>query len=64
MAEKKRASVPTEKFIMVDECMELLGVSQSKAYKVMAELNKELKSKGKIVISGRVSRKYFMERYC
>ena len=58
---KKQA--PTDKFIMVDECMELLEVSQSKAYAVMRELNKELRAKGKITIAGKVSRKYFMERY-
>ena len=52
------------KFMRVDEVMELLGVSQSKAYKIMRQLNKELQAKGKITTSGRVSRSYLIERTC
>jgi hypothetical protein len=49
-------------FLRVGEVAELLDVSISHAYKVMRELNEELKKKGKIVIAGRISRKYFEER--
>jgi Mn-dependent DtxR family transcriptional regulator len=53
------------KFVRVDEVAELLDVSQSHAYKIMRELNTELKRKGKITNAGRVSRRYLEERlYC
>ena len=50
-------------FIQVDEVCELLGVSRSKAYQLIRQLNKELAQKGRLTISGKVIRKYFMERF-
>lgn len=44
-------------FIRADEIAEELGVSKAYAYKLMQMLNDELKSKGYMTISGRVSRK-------
>lgn len=53
------------KYMRAPEVAALLDISVSKAYKIMQELNKELKAKGKITVSGRVSRRYIMERlYC
>lgn len=49
-------------FMRVDEVAKVLDVSESYAYKIMKQLNKELAEKNKIVISGRVNRKYFYER--
>lgn len=46
----------------VEEVAEILDVSTSYAYKVIRELNEELKRKGFITISGRVNREYFNER--
>jgi predicted DNA-binding transcriptional regulator AlpA len=49
----------------VDEVAELMGISESCAYKIMRKLNKELEQQGKITTAGRVSRKYLLERvYC
>ena len=48
----------------VDEVAQELGVSKSYAYKIVQRLNAELKEKGMLTISGRVNRKYFMERTC
>ena len=42
---------------------EVLGVSESKSYGIVRDLNKELADKGYMVIPGRVSRKYFEERF-
>lgn len=42
--------------------MEMLDIKQTKAYALIRKLNKELEAQGKIVVSGRVSRKYFDER--
>ena len=49
-------------FMRVDEVAKVLDVSGSYAYKIMKQLNKELAEKNKIVVSGRVNRKYFYER--
>ena len=49
-------------FMRVDEVASVLGVSESYAYKIMKQLNNELAEQGKIVVSGRVNRKYFYER--
>ena len=49
-------------FMRVIEVAKVLDVSESYAYKIMKQLNKELAKKNKIVVSGRVNRKYFYER--
>lgn len=41
----------------------ILGISSSSAYRVIRSLNKELQSKGYIVIRGKVSKKYFDEKF-
>ena len=46
-----------------DEVADELGVSVSFAYKMIRDMNKELKKKGCYVISGRVDRKYFHEKF-
>ncbi|MCI9025849.1 MAG: DNA-binding protein [Dorea sp.] len=49
-------------FIGAKEVAEILGVSESKAYSVIRDLNKELKEKNFITVQGRVSRVFFQER--
>ena len=51
-------------YMNVDEVMEFLGISKSKAYNIMRELNVELKEKGYVVIPGRINKTYFMEKCC
>ncbi len=51
-------------FLRVDDVAKELGISKSYAYKIVRKLNAELKEKGYLTISGRVSRKYFMEKFC
>ena len=50
------------KFIRVGEVAKELDVSTSYAYKLIRQLNNELKAKGFVVIAGRVNRQYFNER--
>ena len=50
-------------YITADEVAELLGVSRGYAYKVIRGLNDELKAKGFRVISGKVPRKFFQEKF-
>ncbi|MCX7773052.1 MAG: transcriptional regulator [Clostridia bacterium] len=53
------------KFVRVDEVAKLLDISKSHAYKIIRQLNEELKKEGKITNAGRVSRRYLEERlYC
>ena len=51
-------------FMKVHDVAKELGISKSYAYKIMQKLNDELKEKGFLTISGRVNRKYFMEKFC
>ena len=53
----------TNTFMTVVDVMEYLEVSESKAYRIIRLLNKELKEKRYIVIPGRISRQYFNERF-
>ncbi|ADU27229.1 transcriptional regulator [Ethanoligenens harbinense] len=48
----------------VGEVAEELGVSKSYAYKIVHQLNDELKRMGYLTVSGRVSRQYFVEKLC
>ena len=51
-------------FMKVEDVAKELGISISHSYKIMQQLNKELKAKGYMTIAGRVNRKYFMEKFC
>lgn len=51
-------------FMRVDDVARELGISKSYAYKIVQKLNAELREKGYLTISGRVNRRYFMEKLC
>ena len=53
----------SNQFMSVDEVANMLQVSKSLAYKLVQKLNDELKEKGYLTVSGRVSRKYLEERF-
>ena len=50
-------------FMRVEEIAEALEVSKPYAYKLIRQLNEELKKKGCITIAGRIDRKYFYEKF-
>ena len=50
-------------FIKAEEIARELDVSKAYAYKLLRKLNDELKQSGFITISGRVSRRYFEEKF-
>lgn len=56
-------NTPEKTFLGVDEVKALLGVASTKAYAVIKQLNNELQQKGYITISGKVSSKYFFEKF-
>lgn len=48
-----------------EDVQALLGISSSKAYKIIRELNDELKAKGFLVVYGKTPKKWFNEKfYC
>ena len=49
-------------FMRAEEVARELEVSKSYAYKLIQQLNAELRKKGYITIAGRVNRQYFRER--
>lgn len=52
-------------YYTVKEVQALLGISSSKSYQIIRQLNNELKAKGFIIVSGRTPKKYFNEKfYC
>ena len=55
-----RKGVFMTNYVKAKEIVELMGVSEGKAYKIIRQLNDELKAAG--YLTGRVSRKYFEER--
>ena len=52
-----------ELFVKAEEVASELGISKPYAYKLVREMNEELKEKGFITIPGRVSRRYFEEKF-
>ncbi|HZJ78753.1 MAG TPA: DNA-binding protein [Clostridia bacterium] len=53
----------TTMFMRVEEVAEEMGVSVPYAYKLIRQLNKELKTTGCITIAGRIDRKFFREKF-
>lgn len=50
-------------YVDVKEVSQLLGVSQSKAYQIIKQLNDDLKKDGYLTIAGKVSRAYFYKKW-
>lgn len=50
-------------YITAEEVAQILGVSKGYAYRVIRILNAELSQKGFHVIAGKVSTKYFEEKF-
>lgn len=49
-------------YYTVEDVKEIMGVAQTKAYRIIKQLNEELEQKGYITVAGKVSKKYFNER--
>ena len=49
-------------FMRADEVAKELGLSRSYAYKLIRQLNQELKERGFLTIAGRINRDYLRER--
>lgn len=51
-----------KRFLDVSDVENIMQCSQGQAYKIIRQLNEELKEKGFITLSGRVNAAYFNER--
>ena len=51
-----------DSFMRADEVAKELGISKSFAYKLIRQLNQELRERGFLTIAGRINRDYFRER--
>ena len=60
---KEVLNVAKELFVRAEEVSRELGISKPYAYKLVREMNEELKQKGFLTIPGRVSRNYFEEKF-
>ena len=49
-------------FLTAQEVADILGISKSAAYKIIAGLNKELKERGFYTVCGKVNRRFFEEK--
>ena len=52
-----------ELFVRAEEVARALGVSKPYAYKLVREMNEELKKKGFLTIPGRGGGRYFEEKF-
>ena len=53
-----------QNYLRAEDVAEIMWISKAYAYKIMRKLNAELDEQGYITVSGRINRKYFMERTC
>ena len=61
--ERKVIFMAEKMFLRAEEIAEMLEISQAYAYKLIQQMNRELKERGCIVISGRVDRQYFYDHF-
>ena len=52
-----------EQYLTAKEISEAMGVSESKAYGIIRELNKELRTEGYLTVSGKVPVAFFKKKY-
>ena len=53
----------TTRFITAAEMAVELGISKPYAYKLIRQLNEELEAKGYLTIPGKVSKKFYEEKF-
>lgn len=62
MANNQQVIKQESKFLRAADVASILGVSETTAYRIIRSLNQELKQQGKIIVAGKISRKYFEEK--
>ena len=59
---KQGVNMEREMFVTAEKVAEDFGVSKGYAYRMIRQMNEELKAKGYLTVAGRVSRAYYLER--
>lgn len=60
---RRKIKMEQNLYYNASDVAKILGVSRGKSYKILRELNEELRQKGYIVIAGRIPKKFFNEHY-
>lgn len=50
------------KFLCAADVADIMQVSTTSAYRIIKKLNSELQNQGKIIVPGKVSRRFFEEK--
>ena len=50
-------------FITASEMAEIMGISRSKAYQIVREMNRKLKSQGYLTVAGKCPAQYFKQKF-
>ena len=50
-------------FVTANEVAEIMGISRSKAYQIVREMNKELKAMGYITVAGKCPVQFFKHKF-
>lgn len=50
-------------FVTAGEVAEIMGISRSKAYQIVREMNKELKAMGYITVAGKCPVQFFKQKF-
>ena len=53
----------SDMFILAEDVAKELDISKAYAYKLIQQMNSELREKGYLTIAGRINRQYFTERF-
>jgi transcriptional antiterminator len=64
MAKTQTTIKQEPKFLTASDVAAILEVSEATAYRRIAEMNQELKEQGKIIVRGKISRRFFEEKVC
>lgn len=51
-----------QKFLRAEDVASMLGVSTVTGYRIIKQLNDQLKEQGYIVVAGKISKRYFNEK--
>ena len=50
-------------FITATDVAKIMGISRSKSYQIVREMNKELKAQGYLTIAGKCPAQYFKQKF-
>ena len=50
-------------FITATEVATIMGISRSKSYQIVREMNKELKAQGYLTVAGKCPAQYFKQKF-